>query len=50
MSVEMKDIQRKDIIKGVSAAIVEQIPVASFFLTTIDNIKGNILQRKFVEW
>ena len=50
MCVEMKDIQRKDFIKGVSAAIVEQIPVANFFLSAIDNVKGNVLQRKFEEW
>ena len=47
MSVEMKDIQTIDVVKGVSEALINQIPVANFFLTAIDNVKGNVLQRKF---
>ena len=50
MSIDVKDIQRKDILQGVSEAIIGQIPVASFFLTAIDNVKNNVLQRKFEEW
>ena len=50
MSVEMKDIQTIDVVKGVSEALINQIPVANFFLTAIDNVRGNVLQRKFEEW
>lgn len=48
--MEMKDIQTKDLFQGVTDAIIGQIPVASFFLTAIDNVRNNILKRKFVEW
>ena len=50
MSVEMKDIQRKELFQGVTEAIVGQIPVASFFLAAIDNVKSNVLHTNFVEW
>lgn len=50
MSMEMKDIQTKDFFQGVTKAIVDQVPVANFFLTAIDNVKSNVLQRKFVKW
>lgn len=45
-----EDIQATDIVKGAVAGIVSQIPYVGAFAQAVENVKGNVLQRRYKKW
>ena len=45
-----EDIQPMDVVKGVVSAALSKIPFADFFIQAANDIKGNVLQKRFVKW
>ena len=45
-----EDIQPMDIVQGIGAAALAQVPFANFFMEAVEAIKGNVLQRRYEKW
>ena len=50
MSRKEIDIKCRDVVEGVTGAILEQIPVVNFFVSAVGKVKNGVLQRRYDSW
>lgn len=45
-----KDIIAQDVVEGVAKSVLSTIPFVNYFVQVIDEVKGNVLQRRYEKW